>query len=908
MSVGISFGSPTSGDGFDVSATVSEIVANLQNVETPWKNQLKTLDSQDTVISNLGSLLSTLSTDMTSLTEATGVMSEKEGSSSDESVLKLTAASSSTVAGTHTVKVEDLAVTSSGSLTEITDSSDKLSGSISIQVGSGTAQTISVPTKSGENTLSGLASAINSAGIGVTASVLTDSSGSRLSLVSGTSGKDGNLTVTSSITDTSNSNAAVSYDTSTAVAGANGKIVVDNVSLSVSSNTVSDLIPGVTFKLLSTSDTAVQVVIANYNTGVESSVSTLVSDYNALLSAINTQEGNDSSGNSEPLYGSPTLTMLQQDILGGINTTNPNGYLTSVDDSLDSTLSGSMTIKTANGFLLNDSVTAGSDADTTTDTDAVTSSATLTGGSSADDTLSGSISIQVGSGTAQTFTLDSSDNTLSGLASAINDASTKVSATVTTGTDADSDTDTSATTSTATLTANAGAVLSGTFQVLAGYGSAENIVIGAEPSEADGGAAANTLYTGSGVNTLSGLADTINGDTSLGLTAAVTTATDGSQTLTLTSGTSGSDGTLTVNSSLTASIGVTAAVTTTDGKPTLTLTSGTSGTNGSLTVTNNVRDTSAQTISVPTTSGDNTIDGLASAINAADIGVTAAVTTNSGKSTLTLTSQTTGSSGALTVTSAVTATSNTALSATVTSGSDSVTSSAELSATAADKLSGSINIKVGSSGTAHTINVTSGTTLTELADTINQANIGVTAAAVTTNGTTSLTLTSGTSGSDGTLTVTSSILDTTNSTTADLGYTNSSDIGSLSALGVSVNTDGTLSLDETTLDSVLNSDYSSVAGFFQNTNSWGSTFSSMLTNAGTTSKTGLLKLAETSNSSTESSLNKDITREESLISAEESSLTTELNSANEVMQEIPSKISEINELYSAITGYNSSSS
>jgi flagellar hook-associated protein 2 len=779
MSVGISFGSPTSGEGFDVSATVSEIVANLQNVETPWKNQLKTLDSQDTVISNLGSLLSTLSTDMTSLTSATGAMAVKEGSSSDNSVLELTAASTSAAAGTHTVKVEDLAVTSSGSLTEITDSSDKLSGSISIQVGSGTAQTISVPTTSGENTLSGLASAINSAGIGVTASVLTDSSGSRLSLVSGTSGASGTLTVSASITDTSNSNAAISYDTSTSVAGSNGKIVVDNVQLSVSSNTVSNLIPGVTFKLLSTSDTAVQVVIDNYNSGVESSVSTLVSDYNALLSAVNTQEGNDSSGKAEPLYGSPTLTMLQQDILGGINTTNPNGYLTSVDDSLDPTLSGSVTIKTANGFLLDDHVTAGSDADASKGASAVTSSATLTGDSSADDTLSGSISIQVGSGTAHTFTLDSSGNTLSGLASAIN-------------------------------------------------------------------------------------------------------------------GTTG--------------IGVTAAVTTTDGKPTLTLTSNTSGSDGSLTVTNSVRDTSAHTISVPTTSGDNTISGLADAINSAGIGVTAAVTTSSGKSTLTLTSQTTGSSGALTVTSAVTATSNTALSATVTSGSDSVTSSAELSATAADKLSGSISIKVGSSGTAHTINVTSGTTLTELADTINQANIGVTAAAVTTNGTTTLTLTSGTSGSDGTLTVTSSILDTTNSTTADLSYTNSSDIGSLSALGVSVNTDGTLSLDETTLDSVLNSDYSSVAGFFQNSNSWGSSFSSMLTNAGTTSKTGILKLAETSNSSTESSLNKDITREESLISSEESSLTTELNSANEVMQEIPSKISEINELYSAITGYNSSSS
>jgi flagellar hook-associated protein 2 len=97
-----------------------------------------------------------------------------------------------------------------------------------------------------------------------------------------------------------------------------------------------------------------------------------------------------------------------------------------------------------------------------------------------------------------------------------------------------------------------------------------------------------------------------------------------------------------------------------------------------------------------------------------------------------------------------------------------------------------------------------------------------------------------------------------------------------------------------------------VTGFFENANSWGSTFSDMLTNVGTSSSTGMLKLAATANSSTESSLNKNISREESLISSEEASLTTELNSANEVMQMIPSKISEINELYAAITGYDSS--
>jgi flagellar hook-associated protein 2 len=41
-----------------------------------------------------------------------------------------------------------------------------------------------------------------------------------------------------------------------------------------------------------------------------------------------------------------------------------------------------------------------------------------------------------------------------------------------------------------------------------------------------------------------------------------------------------------------------------------------------------------------------------------------------------------------------------------------------------------------------------------------------------------------------------------------------------------------------------------------------------------------------------------------MISAQQVSLTAELNSANEIMQEIPSQLNSVNELYSAITGYN----
>ncbi len=806
-SIGLNFGSPTSGAGFDVSSTVAEIVGNLRNVEKPWTTQLTKLQAQDTAISSLGTLYSNLSNDISALTDFNGIMAEKTGSSSDSNVLTLTSANNTSVAGTHVVTVSSLAQTSSGYLAPVSSASSKISGAVTLQVGNGTSQTITIT--SADNTLSGLAAAINASSVGITASVLTDSAGSRLSLVSGTSGADGNITVsansivaasttlsykgtagsssaaskgtltsithagdtlsgtisiqvgsgttenvvigavpaggaeantfytssgvntladlastisanlgvtasvvtnsdgssslqlvsgtpgsagtmtvTSKIVDTSN---ALGY-TSTAI-GADAQLTVDNVNMTSASNTVANLIPGVTFQLLApsasqttssgTSLEQIQVIIGNDNTGVESTVIQLVSDYNSLISAINTQEGNDSSGNAEPLYGSPTLSLLQQQLLGSLNTVNPNGSLASISTQDNTTLTGSMTISM-------------------------------------------------------------------------------------------------------------------------GGGTTETIVFGAGTSTAD------TFYTGSGVNSLADLASTIN---------------------------------------------------------------------------------------------------------AAGIGVTANVVTKNNLSTLTLSSHTAGSKGTLAVTSSIIATSDTPLSATVISGADAVTSTGTSVVTstatlttvkdAADILSGSLTIEAGS-GTAMEFDIStlSDKSLNGLSSAINDANIGITASIVTTSSGSQLLLTSGTAGSAGTLIVSTSLLDTTDTSTKTLDYANSSDINNLTALGISVNNDGSMTFSAASLDSVLNSDFSSVTGFFQNANSWGRSFSDMLTSSGSSSSTGILKLAAKSNSNTESTLNADISKEEMRISAQQSILTTQLNTANAILQSIPSLLDQVNELYSAITGYN----
>lgn len=380
--VGISFGSPTSGQGFDVSSTVSQIVANLQAVETPWNTQLTALQSQDTALTSLGTDLSSLSSALEPLTDFAGVFAEKEGSSSDTSVLSLTSAASSAPAGSYTVNVASLAQTSSYYSSTVASSDTIASGGTLVLSIGGTSKVITID--SSNDSLSTLAAAINAGDYGVTASVIVTATGEELSLVSNTSGAAGQITVGGSLTDVTTGQ-AISF--TQGQAGQDAALTVDGVPLTSPSNTVTGAIPGVTFQLVSAAPSSdVQVEITNNNSDVESALSSFVSSYNTVITDLNTQEGNDASGNPEPLYGNPTVATLQQDLQSAIN-------FTQAANAVGTTSSISST-----------------------------------------DTLSGSFSISVGGGTATTITAPT-DGTLSSLADAINSANIGVTASVLTAGD-----------------------------------------------------------------------------------------------------------------------------------------------------------------------------------------------------------------------------------------------------------------------------------------------------------------------------------------------------------------------------------------------------------------------------------------------------------------------------------------
>jgi flagellar hook-associated protein 2 len=323
--VGINFGAANSGQGFDVASTVTAILSSQKAIESPWQTQLAALKAQDTVFTTMGTDLSTLTTAMQSLTDFSGVLSAKRGSSSDTNVLELTSAATNSIAGSHTIVVSKLAQTSSNYSDTLTNASDTLSGALTIQVGSGASHAITID--STNNTLATLASAINAAGIGVNASVITDVSGSRLSLVSGTSGSAGQLTITTGLTDATTST-AIGFNVGQS--GQDANLTVDGVSLASGSNTVTTAIPGVTFQLLSVSASPIQVQITNDTSSISSAMSNMVSAYNKVINDINGQERKDSSGNAEPLFGSTTLSQLQNQLSSALITGASSGSISSI--------------------------------------------------------------------------------------------------------------------------------------------------------------------------------------------------------------------------------------------------------------------------------------------------------------------------------------------------------------------------------------------------------------------------------------------------------------------------------------------------------------------------------------------------------------------------------------------------
>lgn len=304
--------------GIDVQTAVAQEIALEAEPMDLWEEQQTNLQNQTSDIQGIETDITALQSALTALQDPAGALASMDATSSNSNVVTASA-SAGTAAGTHEIVVNNLATTASWYSSDVaSETTDLAAGSFTIQVGS--ASPITVTTGNGVNTLDDVVNYINSQNAGVTASVVNDASGARLALVSSTSGAAGNFTV-------SNGSGLTFTEPTT---GQDASLTIDGIPIDSASNTVTGAVNGLTFSLTGTGQAGVSV--AADPTQISQAVSTFVTDYNKVISDVNSEYTVNSSNQEGPLAEDPALANLQSLLLGIGSYTSGNGVVSTLGD------------------------------------------------------------------------------------------------------------------------------------------------------------------------------------------------------------------------------------------------------------------------------------------------------------------------------------------------------------------------------------------------------------------------------------------------------------------------------------------------------------------------------------------------------------------------------------------------
>lgn len=328
------------GGGLDVNQLVSQLVAAER---APGDRRFARLESTARAdLSAFGILRSSLSGVESTLKKFTGsgadlgrrtVLDEKAG---------FTATSSSTASlGKYQISVERLATAHRLQSASAAKDAQIGHGTLSIQVGSGTAVDISIAEGSG--TLADIAAAINTAGSGkgFNATVVSGDAGDVLMLTSTQVGSAGALTVTSSGGDGGLSVLQSTGGTMTQTAAAqDAQVRINGILRTATSNTISDAITGVTLNLTKeAAGTTFDLEVASDASTLKASLLGFVSAYNTAMTQLRTQSAAGGEGKTAgALSGDAAPRSISAGLRGAISSNYAAlaelGLKTAVDGSL----------------------------------------------------------------------------------------------------------------------------------------------------------------------------------------------------------------------------------------------------------------------------------------------------------------------------------------------------------------------------------------------------------------------------------------------------------------------------------------------------------------------------------------------------------------------------------------------
>lgn len=321
---------------------IESIVSGLMSLEKQPLTAIQTqISSYNTKLSAYGTLKSGLSTFQAAVDKlATAAKFNAQSATlSDSSSLTATADGTATN-GNYSIAVSQLATSQKlttaayGSMTDVIGS-----GTLTISFGSYTAadagagtpasftanankDAITISLDSSNNTLAGVRDAINAQNASVSASIINDGSGYRLVMTSKETGAANSLSIDVADADgnhTDNSGlSSLAYNPlagvgsgqnmTQLVAAGNALLTVDGLSISSASNTLTDVIQGVTLTLKSITSTSSTLKVDTDTTTIQASVQSFIDAYNKLNTSLRDLTKFVESGSSAngPLLGDST--------------------------------------------------------------------------------------------------------------------------------------------------------------------------------------------------------------------------------------------------------------------------------------------------------------------------------------------------------------------------------------------------------------------------------------------------------------------------------------------------------------------------------------------------------------------------------------------------------------------------
>lgn len=321
------------GSGLDVNSIVSQLVAIEKQPLQTLQVKASTLQTQLSLYGTIKSQVSALQDAATALA-TTSTWNAQAATSSNTAAVTVSADSTAaaTAFGLDVTRLAQAQTTASLSIAAGTAiGAGAGTGKLTIQLGSwgdpaaspftpGSSPAVEVNVNE-TDTYTTIAAAINAANAGVTAMVLKSGGTERLSLRSTTTGSDAGFTITSdsgfssldSLSFTSLNVVASATGMQASQSGLNATFKINGVAVEAATNTVKDVVPGVTLNLLQTTTigSPAQIAITQDKVAIQKSIQTFADAYSSLSKTLADSTKYVPGGKSGVLQSDSTTVGLQ---------------------------------------------------------------------------------------------------------------------------------------------------------------------------------------------------------------------------------------------------------------------------------------------------------------------------------------------------------------------------------------------------------------------------------------------------------------------------------------------------------------------------------------------------------------------------------------------------------------------